>query len=302
MNKRKIISILALAMTLGFGVYYYTQHREDFRLITAVSVDAIVILALLKLMIIFCYGLQVKVLTDHYNLNLDFTSWFGLSRLTSFTNMLLPLSGGASLKAVYLKKVHGLNYGSFIVLSTIAHIIKLVVTAAFASVLILMIVGRAGYVLLALSGAIFIGAMGFFLIADSIGERYCSSGGYIKNLIGEWLTAKADRIMVKRLVLLNCFIFIISTLEVYFSFRAFNIDASIVSSGIISSFSTFTGALRLTPANLGLMELVYMSLSDILGTGANSGLHAVALQRLIGTVLTLVLAPGFAWRLSKKAQ
>lgn len=302
MRIRKIVSILLFASIVGLGAFYYTRHREDFQLITTVSADAVVVLSLLKLALIFCYSLQLKILTDHYNLNLNFSQWFGLSRMTTFTNLLLPLGGGASIKAVYLKKFHNLQYNSFIASTAIASIIRLMITGLFAAALLLSVGRQDGMFLLAVSGAVFFGTLAFLLLVHRIKKHYFPSLGYLKTIIEEWQMIRADHKLIKRLILLNCLVFIISSLEIYVSFRVFSINASLVSSGVISAFTTFSGVLRLIPANLGIKEAVFVAISGIYGIGINEGLHAAVLHRIIGMVLTLVFAPLFAHNLLQKTR
>jgi len=142
MNRSRYIQrgvlILLPIVVLALIIYYYTKHREDFQLITTVSVGPILIISLLKLVRMYCRSLELKILTDHYNLNLSFSQWFGLSRVTAFSNLFLPSGGGASLKAVYLKKCHDLRYSSFVALTGIATILKLMVFAMFSIALLLL--------------------------------------------------------------------------------------------------------------------------------------------------------------------
>jgi len=299
MNRRKVLSTAVLALTLGFGAYYYARHGEDFRIITTVSAGAVALMVGIKLVGILCHGLQVKVLTDHYGIKLGFAGWFGLSRISTFTNMMLPL-GGAPLKAAYLKKMHGLNYGHFIVSNAAAIVIRLMVAAALASALAAAAGGSASAYLLAVSGAVFAGAAGFFLLGGAVGRKLSGSWARARDFTSEWSKVVSNRKTVARLFLLNLLAFFVSVAEVHLSFRAFGLDASVVSSGIIASFCTFTNALKLTPGNLGPRELIFISLSDAFGTGVNGGLHAVALNRLIGVAMTLLMAPGFAWSLARK--
>ncbi len=72
MSMRKIATFLLFVALVGIGTFYYIQHKEDFHLITALSIGAVFVLSIIGLITRFCYGLQLKILTDYYNLNLNF--------------------------------------------------------------------------------------------------------------------------------------------------------------------------------------------------------------------------------------
>jgi len=298
--QRKILPTLIFCTILLGGAFYYSRHSEEFHLITSVSIGTVVVTSLLKLCIIFLHSLEVKILTDHYDLNLHFLQWFGLSRMTALSRQLLPLGAGTSLKAVYLHRFHNLRYSAFIALTTIATLIRLMLTSLVAMVL-LILAGREVACLFVIVGVVFAGALAFLVLGHLIPKRYLPFADNLANLVMDWRMIRADRGLIWKLMLLNCIIFVCSSLAVFFSFQAFSISASLVSSGIIAALTTLSGMLKLIPANLGINEAVFAALSAIYGTGVNEGLHAAALHRIIGTVFTLLIAPGFAYRLTKEA-
>ncbi|UCE19894.1 MAG: flippase-like domain-containing protein [Gemmatimonadota bacterium] len=296
---RKIVSVFLLIAMAGAAVLYYTRHKDDFRLISAISVDTLLVLLCLVLFNFLCYGLQLKVLTDHYGLNLTFAQWFGLSRLSGFTYLFLPFPSGASLKALYLKKSCGLRYSSFAASLAVASIVRLAVFSFFSTVILLHI-GDTGLFLTGIAGGVFIGTTFFLLFGDHIRVPYLSSLSPLIHILREWQKMRQDRTMIVRLIVLNCLIFAESGLTIYFSFRTFSVDAPILTCGIILTFTTFSSMLKLVPADLGIKEGMFMGISNLFGIGLNEGFHAAALHRIIGTVLTLLLAPGFGHALFKK--
>ena len=74
---------------------------------------------------------------NHYNLDIGFLECYGLSRTSSFINLLLPVGGGASYKAIYLKKLLRLRYSSYIASMAIANIIKIMIFALAAVFLVM---------------------------------------------------------------------------------------------------------------------------------------------------------------------
>ena len=177
---RKIVSILFLIAIVGIAIIYYKGHIDDIQLIRSVSIEAILIIPALVFINFLFNGLQLKVLTDHYRLNLTFIQWFGLSRLSGFTYLFLPFPSGASLKALYLKKICGFRYSSFIASMAIAKIVRLAVFSFF-SLLFLLRLGAHNVYLSVITGIVFSGTMTFLLFGYNIRLPYLSSSnsGYI---------------------------------------------------------------------------------------------------------------------------
>lgn len=296
---RKIASILILIALIGIAIFYYTRHKDDFRLISSISVEAILILSGLVFISFFPHGFLLKVLTDHYRLNLTFPQWFGLSCLGGFAYLYLPFPSGASLKAVYLKKICGLRYSSFVASMAVSNIVKLAVYCFF-TIVLLLLAGDYSVFLFGIVGTIFIGTLVFLLLEYNIPLPQTSLLNPVIHILREWHEIRKDQATIVHLIVLYCFIFAISSLSIYLSFKTFSIEAPILCCGVIFTFSAFVGIFKLVPADLGITEAIFMGVSSLFGVGMNEGLHAAALLRVIGTVLTLLVAPGFGYKLFKE--
>jgi uncharacterized membrane protein YbhN (UPF0104 family) len=296
---RKFLSILLFAAIVGCGAYYYSRHVEEFQLIYELSVWPILVLSIISLAQILFHGLQVKILTDHYELNLSFFQWLGLSRLTTLANLVLPPAGGASLKAVYLKRFHNLKYTSFLASTAIASIIRLVLVSVFA-IILLFYSGGTAIDLVPVPGVVLICTLSFLLYGHRIPRSCIFYWEKLADLVKEWQSIRANHQVIRKLILLNCLLYAISSLGIYASFRAFSVNASLALSGVISALIILSNALKLIPANLGVKELVFVTIAGIYGISINEGLHAAALHRIIGAFFTLLLAPGFAYPMTKR--
>ena len=294
MGIRRILSYVLLAMITAMAVLYFMGHREEFHIIGTVSVGAVALLSVLQLFSGIFYGLQLKILTDHYKLNLNFFQWYGLIRATSFANLWLPFAAGASVKAIYLKKIHNLDYSSFIALTAVMNIIKFMVNSLFACILLLVTIRSAPLFLFAISFFIFAATFVFILLAHRISSRFLPSWDFVKKVEEEWRDIRKNRAAVVKLILVSCFLFLFSSAQVYVAFRAFSFDLSFLTGGIISAFTTITGAIALIPGNFGIREAIIVSISGIDGMGVNEGIHAAALIRITGIVWTLLLS-SFSW-------
>ena len=277
------------------GVYYMT-HRDEFQLLRSISAQPIIILTVLEVLMILSLGLQMKILTDHYNLGLTFVQCFGLARLTSIANLMFGFAAGASVKAVYLKRFHDLKYGSFIAAAGIAGIIKLMIGGLIATILLLTL-GLTAPFLLALAAGISAATVLFHGVAHRIPPRLFSFWSVINDLVNEWRLIRHDRKMILNLLCLSVLLFVIYSLEVYFAFAAFGISAPLSVSGVITAFDNFAGAVKLIPGNVGIKEAIFGVISTIYGIGINEGVHAAVLHRVVRAVVSLVVGSGFAYKL-----
>jgi uncharacterized membrane protein YbhN (UPF0104 family) len=296
MRKKRLLSLLLLAGLMIFSGVYYMTHRDEFQLLRSISAQPIIILTVLEVLMILSLGLQMKILTDHYNLGLTFVQCFGLARLTSMANLMFGFAAGASVKAVYLKRFHDLKYGSFIAAAGIAGIIKLMIGGLIATILLLTLDLTASF-LLALAGGISAATVLFLGLAHRIPQRLFSFWSVINDLVNEWRLIRHDRKMILHLLCLSVLLFVIYSLEVYFAFEAFGISAPLSVSGVITAFDNFAGAVKLIPGNVGIKEAIFGVISTIYGIGINEGVHAAVLHRVIRAVVSLVVGSGFAYKL-----
>lgn len=297
---RKIISYLVLLAIAGMAAFYYAGHREDFHIIATVSVGAIAVLSVLQLFSGILYGLQLKIMTDHYRLNLNFFQWYGLMRATSFANLWLPSGAGTSVKALYLKKVHNLNYSSFIAMAAITNLVKFMINSLFACILLRFAMRSASVFLFAVSLFVFVATSAFILFSHRIRSRFFPSWDFLKKVAEEWQDIRKDHAVVVKLILVSCFLFFLTSAQVYVSFRAFSFALSPATSGIISAFTTITGAIALIPGNFGVKEAIIVGISGIDGIGVNEGIHAAALSRITGIAWTLLLSSFFSHKFFDK--
>ena len=293
---KKLFSVLFLAVIAAAGIIYYFTHREDFYLITSVSMGALVAISALFIVISLCFGLQLKIIMNHYNLDIGFLECYGLSRTSSFINLLLPFGGGMSFKAIYLKKLLKLRYSSFIASMAIANIIKIMIFALAAVILVIPL----GGILSAVSIITFSASSLFLLLGHKLKKLDITSAGHVIKVVNEWQKIKGDRRTITKLVCLSLFFFAATSFSIYLSFRAFSVDIPLRAGGTIAAFTTITGLLNLVPGNLGIREALFIAISRTYGIDINESVHAAALGRLVQIIWTFILASSFKYNFSRK--
>jgi uncharacterized protein (TIRG00374 family) len=297
---KKIFSTLFLLGIAAAGIIYYFNHRAEFYLITTVSVSALAALSCIVIIISLCNGLQLKILMNHYGMEIGFSQCYGISRASSFINLFLPIGTGASFKAVYLKKLLKFRYSSFIASMGITTVIKIMLYALIALLLLMVSDGKINMFLITVSGLVFSISLLFLFLGHKLKRLDITSSGHMRKVIDEWQKIKRDRETMGRLLMVGLILFLASGLNTYLSFRAFSIDISATASGTIAAFAIITGLLNLVPGNLGIREAIIILISESHGIGINESVHAAALGRLIQVIWTIILASFFRYNLSNK--
>jgi uncharacterized membrane protein YbhN (UPF0104 family) len=296
---RNIISLLLVALILTLGWWYLVRHRGDFYLITTLRPVPITLLFVLKIGALFFLGWQLWILTRAYGLDLTFPQAFGLSRLTTFAGLFLPFPGGASIKAVYLKKFHHFRYMSFVAAMSITAIIKMMMVSLVA-VACLLPRGSEATVLLGLATVFLAASMGFLFLGHRIPDSWLSGWGRLRSLVDEWRTFRRNRRAVFEFTFASALGFLQTTLSIYVAFLAFSIPASLGLSAVIGAFINLLGTVKLVPGDLGTREFIFAAIAGVYGIGVNEGLHAAALFRIVETLCILALAPSSVFSLGRK--
>jgi uncharacterized membrane protein YbhN (UPF0104 family) len=268
---------------------------------TTVSVPAVAIMLAIKVALFLLNALQLKVQIDGAGLNMTYAQCFGISRVAQFTNLVVPVAGGAPVKAVYLNKVHGLSYTTFVALMTCANVVKLLVGSLYA-LLLLLPVGARGAGLISLAGALLVTALLFLFVMHRIPSQALAFWPWAARLAVEWRVLRSDGRLLRRLALLSILVFLLASLDVCVSFRAFAVPVSLAACGATTAFSSLSAIPNLVPGNFGIRELIFVTIADLHGTGLNASLHAVALNRSAGMLITLLLAPWSIPRSSSKQE
>lgn len=290
--------VLFLAI-LALGAAYFVHHMDDFRLITTLAVAPVIVVVICKLVLVVLQAIPLMWLTEPYGVRLTWLQAFGLSRATMFASLFLPFPGGASVKAVYLKKFHDFKYGSFIAAMSISGIIKIMVISLFGIVVTLPYLPESAMLLL-VAGAFLVGSSGFLLLAHRVPAGWMAFWGRLQKLAAEWRTIRLDRLTLLKITLLNACGLVMSVFNVRAAFGAFGIGIPMAAAAAVSCFLNLIGTMKLIPGDLGIRELVVVGVSGLYGVGVNESLHAAALHRLVETLLTLILAPGAMVPLSMK--
>ena len=303
MPRKKHISVLiALLLLIGFGVYV-GFHQDEFAPLLSVSVNHLGVLLVLTLFATGVLGLSTKYLVAVFGINLKFKEWFGLTVITTMSNYFVPLRGGSSVKAVYLKKKYGLSYAKF--LSTIMGIFILTFWVASAVGSGLSIIFYYLQYTFALKIFLFFlvtnGAMSLLLfISPAIADKKNRLLRILKRVLDGWIKIKSNKRLLTKLAFLSLAGYILKALQLFFAYRSLSLEVDFLAVFLLSVLLVFSIFINITPANLGIQEGLLSLFSSLLGIGFNEGLLAALLFRTITMAVAFCLGPIFSYLLINK--
>ncbi len=108
--------ILAYCVVAAFVILcadYVFRHWDDFAFVAAVSFPAILGAGLLVLVSYVLNAYQLSLFLRNFKVSLGFAELMALTTGMLLGNLLIPMRGGTGGLALYLKRVHDLDFGSF---------------------------------------------------------------------------------------------------------------------------------------------------------------------------------------------
>ena len=112
--------------------YYIFAHREDFLFVAQVSFPETAAAGLLILGSYVANSYQLHLFLRKFGLTLGFVELTALTMGMLLGNLVIPMRGGTGGLAVYLKRVHGLDFQAFAVIYAGTALLVALINAALA--------------------------------------------------------------------------------------------------------------------------------------------------------------------------
>jgi len=301
---RSILSIVLLLVIAILVLLFLREHPIKFNNLLNVSFFYIVILILLTItnMGINGYGMNL-ILFTLYDIKLTMKEWFGLASITSFGNYITPFRGGASARAVYLKKRHKLPYTSSVTTFAVTHITLFLVAGIlgiFTNIAAYLIYNIFNIGILMLFILIFVVSLMIILFSPTLPKTRYKFINYFVRVINEWKEFSSRKRLILKIGILNLFFVLFSTLRIYLIFLALGNTFPLILCLYIALLSFLADLLAITPANLGVREAVIVFSSKLVGANLTLGVYVAAINRAISIIVVFVFGFIFSWILARK--
>lgn len=292
-------------ITVLFAVYLYFHHHQLLDSFAHIKFRFLLLVLLGQILGQFANSGVLRSSLRPLNVRLGFFESFRVTVVSSFVNFFAPLIGGASTRAVYLKKRHGLAYSSLLSTLYANYGVMFFVSFTFGVIGVLATphsMSDVGLVAILFFAAGLIGSLAFIMVGHKfvrLIRRLKIKNRALKSLINKilivdegWGLIRKDRqamiemclwSTIANLCLLMIYWAATSSVGITTNFGTFMIYAAMASVSLL---------LNLTPGNVGIRESLYASIYKITGVG----LQKVIAFSLIDRAGQLIII-GLGWLL-----
>src|SRR5262249_10303783 len=142
MRKKLLAGLVTFATVAGL-VFFGWQHRDEVASVELVSPFALALCAIAIAGSIVVVGPLFQGMINELNRCVGLLECISLSVVTTAVNLLVPLRGGAGVRAVYLKHRHGFEYSNFLATLYGYQVLRVLVCAVGAASAVLgMVLGE----------------------------------------------------------------------------------------------------------------------------------------------------------------
>lgn len=292
---RKVLPIALVIAFLVWVAVYVNENLEAFRPVTQVSWWDGLSVALPFLVIMTGNGMFIATVSRAFHISLTGIEWLSLSFASSFANYFLPLRGGTGIRALYMNRLHGLPFTTFLSTLSIMYLTHTVVNGVLAF---------AGMAFIASKGGPFnAGLMSFFLLIVAVGlaalfMKVDIQRNYVRfplaqmvSLIQAWRAVCGNRALLTRVWLLTIAISLASFWQCWAAFDAMSVSISWEGILLYAASKNLAALIGLTPGGLGIVELTSVYLGTVLGYSTVDALSIQGLIRAVALGTLLMFGP-----------
>lgn len=262
----------------------FREHGNFTGLLAEADLSQIAWATLAGLAVILLNSLMLAELVKVFGKQIPLSESIRLTVMTSIGNLVLPFRGGASFKALYLKKRFGVSYTQFASIFFATYVIHF---------LVIGIIGLISYSIYASTTGSFNFFFAGFLLLVILGMLALlwilpKNMKYGKRFWEGWARIRRHEV-IKSLGLLVLVKFAVTMLQTYYSFKTVHIILDAYQTATISVMNVYSAAINLTPSGLGVQEAAVSLTSGVVGRLVEEGVAASIVTRLTA-IAALIIA------------
>lgn len=283
-----LFSFLAVAFVVACACYVYFHFNDFYSVFEASKFElALASLFILCSFLATCY--QLDLFLKRFNLVLGKLELLAITHAMMLGNLVIPMRGGSGALALYLKKVHCLDFTAFAVIYGGTAILVALMSSFFALIALVSLWILHGYNQFVLIGPVFV----LFVLCLYLTVR-APSFGPRKNFLMDRIVHVANswKIIISDTRLVFCLSIAIALMSLaligsfFHIYRAIGSPLTLEATVITSSIGSIVNLAPLTPGSLGVFDVAIIEIQRIMGLTAAKSIAAAIIFR----VLTFCLA------------
>ncbi len=302
MKLKKIFSILILITLLALAVYYIKNNLDSFRQLTLVSPQILILLFALFLFNYFIQGIVTIALLAPFKINLSLKESFGVSIVTGFYNLITPFRGGMVVRAAYLKKKHQFSYTDFLATLSASYVLIFFIASLLGLTASYFIYKNQNLnpIIFSIFLITFLSMSFIIVFSPKLPQTNHRWIGKFVRVVNGWHLIKGDFKIIFSISALSLIQLLIATLTLKLQFLVFGLSLPFYHALFLTSISSLGILIAITPANLGISEVITVFSALTIGITPAQSLAASLLGRAVSLITLFTLGPIFSYVLLKE--
>lgn len=274
--------------------YYLYKNSDTIRYLKNLSANNIFLLFVTRLTLLLGNGYLLKVFAQKFSIILKTKEWTGLAFITGLGNYIAPLSFGMVIRAAYLKRKHDFPYTLFITVLGSTYLINFLCVGiiGFCSSLFLYNSFHLSWQLPVIFALFILSIIIIIKIKWKISYSRIRIINKIVQAIEGWNTIRNDFKLISKVIGITFFNIFFNGLSYWIAYNSLGICVNFFQSMIISLIGIFSLLINITPANLGIQEIIIGIASEyILVDAGAEGLLVAVVIRSVTILLVFTLGP-----------
>lgn len=285
-----IFSFISLGLIVFF-IFYLYANKEKYQDLFQMSPLSVGFLFALSPVFIFVDGMINISMFRNLGAKISITDGFLLSGASAIANQ-LPISGGIISKGYYLKSKYNLGYSKFASAMLALFFCFIAVNGAIGSVVLLywvvftdatvpvfLIIG-----FLAMTSCVLV----FWLPVDrihlpnSVAER-------LSQALDGWSIINRNPVLILKLTVLQTVMMLLLATRYWLAFHMLSQNVTPGQAILFSAATVLTQLVSFAPGGLGVRESIVAGVASLLGFDVGVSVVAVGLDRLVATIVIVLL-------------
>lgn len=293
---------------IGLLLVYVTQSEVLTSLnITALRWQYLIPLLFLQSIYYGLLGLILATFVAQSGVHLRFREWYGLAIMSTVSNLVLPVSGGAMLRAGYLKARHGFSIANFSAVLAATYLVIFAVSGFTGFWLLAVLAWKAHtaplWAGMGITAGMVVGPTLFILLPVerlplSKENRFLR---WVSRVLDGWRQIRTSPRLLLWQIGLAFGLQGVHAASLQMAFFSLDQPIVFIDAFLMSVLTNLSTVIRLTPGGIGMTEAATGLSATLLGMHMAEGVAAALIVRLTGWAVAFTSAPMFTFLLSESA-
>lgn len=298
---KKFLSIALTIFIILVFLWYFFSNIEDFKQLSTINPIYVILLMLIDIAFIVLNGIFMRLAVLLFGKKINITESVRVSLISTAGNFFATAGSGLGLRAIYLKKRHGLAYSDYMSILLCNYIILFFVCSVLGLLALFSVkenISENSMVLAVfMLSLLSISFLSLFIRMKPSDEKIQEKGAKWVNTLLEIMRRVSDGwrlILQNKKIMLGLVAIVLSntTLAIigsYLVLGSINITIPFSSLVLFSVLGLLSIFINITPGNLGIKEAIYIAFSATIGLTTSEILSVALIDRAVLFFVIIVL-------------